>query len=230
VPLSHQLKTEQHGVAHTGDVTQESAPQVTWQGSLFDGQEPVGERLSFEALRRDALDDRSWLDIVPGWVPDHDALFERMRQIAPWHQRTRTMWDNEVVVPRLTASWPVGKAMPPEVVELVELLNERYHVVFDSCLINLYRDGNDAVAWHADTVRKVMRNPMVATVSLGARRSFLVRPAGGGAVVRRYAPGEGDLIVMGGAMQHDWHHTVPREKSASGARMSITLRHSRPGG
>lgn len=98
---------------------------------------------------------------------------------------------------------------------------------FDSCLVNLYRDGSDAVAWHADTVRKVMRDPLVATVSLGARRSFLLRPAEGGPVARRYAPGEGDLIVMGGACQHGWHHTVPREKSASGARMSITLRHSR---
>jgi alkylated DNA repair dioxygenase AlkB len=210
-------------------VTQDSAPRVSWQGSLFDGLEDGGQRLSFDALRRDALDERSWLDVVPGWVPDHGELFERLLEIAPWQQRTRTMWDNEVLEPRLVAAWRTGEQLPPEVSELVLPLSQRYAVDFDSCLINLYRDGSDAVAWHADTVRKVMRNPLVATVSLGARRSFLVRPAAGGAVVRRYAPGEGDLIVMGGAMQHDWHHTVPRERSASGARMSITLRHSRPG-
>ena len=99
---------------------------------------------------------------------------------------------------------------------------------FDSCLVNLYRDGSDAVAWHGDTVRKVLTNPLVATVSLGAARSFLLRPLGGGPVARRYAPGGGDLVVMGGACQHEWQHTVPRERSASGARMSITLRHSRP--
>ena len=201
---------------------------MAWQGSLFDGLEDAGQRLSFDALRRDPLDDRSWLDVVPGWVPDHGELFERLLEIAPWQQRTRTMWDNEVLEPRLVAAWRTGEPLPPEVTELVEPLSARYGVAFDSCLINLYRDGSDAVAWHADTVRKVMRDPLVATVSLGARRSFLVRPAAGGEVVRRYAPGEGDLIVMGGAMQHDWHHTVPREKSASGARMSITLRHSRP--
>lgn len=201
---------------------------MAWQGSLFDGQENVAERLSFAALRRDALDGRSWLDVVPAWVPDHDVLFERMLEIAPWQQRSRQMWDAEVLEPRLVAAWRTGEPLPPEVRELVEPLDERYGVRFDSCLVNLYRDGSDAVAWHADTVRKVMRDPLVATVSLGARRSFLVRPAEGGAVVRRYAAGEGDLIVMGGAMQHDWHHTVPREKSASGARMSITLRHSRP--
>ena len=201
---------------------------MAWQGSLFDGSEDSGERLSFDALRRDSLDDRSWLDVVPGWVPDHGELFERLLEIAPWQQRTREMWDKEVLEPRLVASWRTGEPLPPEITDLIDPLNARYGVDFDSCLINLYRDGDDAVAWHADTVRKVMRDPLVATVSLGARRSFLVRPAAGGPVTRRYAPGEGDLIVMGGAMQHDWHHTVPREKSASGARMSITLRHSRP--
>jgi alkylated DNA repair dioxygenase AlkB len=210
-------------------VTQQSRPRVSWQGSLFDGLEDGAERLSFAGLRRDVLDDRCWLDVVPSWVPDHDVLFERLLDIAPWQQRSRQMWDNEVLEPRLVAAWRTGEPLPPEVAELVAPLSERYGVELDSCLVNLYRDGSDAVAWHADTVRKTMRDPLVATVSLGARRSFLVRPAAGGPVTRRYAPGEGDLIVMGGAMQHDWHHTVPREKSACGARMSITLRHSRPG-
>ena len=205
-------------------------PRVTWQGSLFDEQDDGApeRRLSFDGLRRDALDDRSWLDVAPGWVPDHAALFDRLLEIAPWQQRTRTMWDDEVLEPRLVANWPTGAQLPAEVLELTAPLGERYAVDFDSCLVNLYSDGSDAVAWHADTVRKTMRDPLVATVSLGARRSFLLRPAAGGPVQRRYAPGEGDLIVMGGACQHDWHHTVPRERSASGARMSITLRHSRP--
>ncbi len=209
-------------------MTELRSPQVAWQGSLFDGSDDARERLSLDALRRDALDERSWLDVVPGWVPDHGELFERLLEIAPWQQRTREMWDKEVLEPRLVASWRTGEPLPQEISELITPLNARYGVHFDSCLINLYRDGDDAVAWHADTVRKVMRDPLVATVSLGARRSFLVRPAAGGPVTRRYAPGEGDLIVMGGAMQHDWHHAVPRERSASGARMSITLRHSRP--
>jgi alkylated DNA repair dioxygenase AlkB len=205
-------------------------PQVTWQGSLFDEQEDSApeRRLSFDALRRDPLDERSWLDVAPGWVPDHAALFDRLLEIAPWRQRTRRMWDDEVLEPRLVASWPTGAPLPPEVLELTAPLGERYGVDFDSCLVNLYRDGADAVAWHADTVRKVLRDPLVATVSLGARRSFLLRPAAGGPVQRRYAPGEGDLIVMGGACQHEWLHCVPRDARVSGARMSVTLRHSRP--
>jgi alkylated DNA repair dioxygenase AlkB len=212
-------------------VTRDGAPRVAWQGSLFDGLdtgEAPAERLSFAALRRDGLDERSWLDVVPGWVPDHAELFDWLLEHAPWRQRTRTMWDKQVLEPRLVAAWGTGEPLPAQVRELAEPLSQRYGVDFDSCLVNLYRDGGDAVAWHADTVRKVLRDPLVATVSLGARRSFLLRPAGGGPVARRYAPGEGDLLVMGGACQHDWHHTVPRETSASGARMSVTLRHSRP--
>ena len=82
-------------------------------------------------------------------------------------------------------------------------LSERYGVAIDSCLISLCRDGSDAVAWHADTVHKVLPDPLVFTMSLGARRSFLLRPAPGGAVVRRYVPGERHLIVMAGACQHE---------------------------
>jgi alkylated DNA repair dioxygenase AlkB len=46
-------------------------------------------------------------------------------------------------------------------------------------------------------------------------------------VLKEYAPGQGDLMVMGGAMQHDFEHAVPRDPRASGARMSVTMRHSR---
>ncbi len=200
--------------------------ELSWQGALFE-QEPAGGRLSFYGLRRDELDDRCWLDVVPGWVPDHEELFGWLREYAPWQQRTRVVWDREVLEPRLTAAWPTGSTLPGPVRELTDVLSSRYEVAFDSCLVNLYRDGTDAVAWHADTVRKVLRDPLVATVSLGARRSFLLRARDGGQV-RRYGPGGGDLLVMGGACQHDWVHTVPRERTASGARMSVTLRHSRP--
>jgi hypothetical protein len=118
--------------------------------------------------------------VAPGWVPDHGALFDRLLEIAPWQQRTRTMWDAEVLEPRLVANWPTGAQLPPEVLELTAPLGERYGVAFDSCLVNLYRDGSDAVAWHADTVRKTMRDPLVATVSLGrgGRSCCVPRPAG----------------------------------------------------
>jgi alkylated DNA repair dioxygenase AlkB len=225
---SSRWATGRVGAGRTLEGVSPPAPRVSWQESLFgDVPSPV-ERLSFAALRHDVLDERSWVDVVPGWVPDHADLFAWLLEHAPWRQRTRTMWDKEVLEPRLVAAWETRADLPPRVAELVAPLDRRYGVTFDSCLVNLYRDGSDAVAWHGDTVRKRLRDPLVATVSLGARRSFLLKPFGGGPVARRYRPGEGDLVVMGGACQHEWLHTVPREKNASGARMSITLRHSAP--
>lgn len=212
---------------------------MAWQDSLFAAEPPADRALSFTGLRRDQLDGSCWLDVVSGWVPDHAALFDWLLEHAPWRQRTRRMWDADVLEPRLVAAWETGAPLPEPVAELVRPLDQRYGVRFDSCLVNLYRDGQDAVAWHGDTVRKRMRDPLVATVSLGARRPFLLRPVAGGPVAggpeaggpvaRRYRPGEGDLLVMGGSCQHDWVHTVPRDPTASGARMSVTLRHSRPG-
>lgn len=198
---------------------------LAWQDSLFPG--PARPRLSFDGLRHEPLDGRSWIDLVEGWVPDHADLFGRLRVEAPWVQRTRTMWDHDVVEPRVVAVWPDVTQLPPYLEELRRCLSERYAVEIDSCLVNLYRDGNDAVAWHGDTVRKTMARPLVFTVSLGARRRFLLRRVGGGPVVRTYLPGEGDLLVMGGRTQHEWQHTVPRDRHVSGARMSVTFRHSR---
>jgi len=139
---------------------------LAWQDSLFHND--PGPRLSFHALRHEPLDARSWIDVVEGWVPDHDLLFDRLRREAPWLQRTRTMWDNEVLEPRLVAGWKDMAQLPPYLEELRSTLSTTYGVAIDSCLVNLYRDGNDAVAWHGDTVRKLMPSPLVFTVSLGA--------------------------------------------------------------
>ena len=103
-------------------------------------------------------------------------------------------------------------------------LVDRYGKKFDSVGANLYRDGRDSVAWHGDRIAREIHNPIVATVSLGGRRRFLLRPHGGGRS-HRFEPGKGDLLVMGGACQRTWQHTVPKVASA-GPRISITVRHS----
>ncbi len=194
---------------------------LAWQESLFP---PSGERLSFNGRTRHNLDARSWVDLVPGWVPDHAELFAEPERQAPWRQRTRRTWNAEVLEPRLVAMYDLS--LPASLEQLRAALSQRYGVVFDSCLVNLYRDGSDAVAWHGDTVRHVLRHPVVGTVSLGSRRRILVRPDRWRPDPAHMAPGEGDLMVMGGAMQHDYQHTVPRDARALGARMSVTMRHS----
>lgn len=199
---------------------------MAWQDSLF-GAEP--EALSVAAIHRIALDERSRLDVAPSWFPRHGELLEQLRDEAPWQQRERRMYDRSVLEPRLVAAWsgPELDRLPGCLQEARALLGERYGVVFDSVLINFYRDGGDGVAWHGDTVRKRLQRAVVVTIGLGERRRFLLRPGSSGAATRTLETGQGDLIVMGGRCQHEWQHTVPKTARA-GARMSVTMRHSTP--
>ncbi len=204
---------------------------LAWQESLFgDGEPPqAGGPLSFDGVRRQQLDDRSWLDLAPGWLPGHGELFDLLRTEALWQQRERRMYDRQVLEPRLVAAWAGDSLadLPPRLEEVRAAVSERYRVVFDSVLVNLYRDGRDGVAWHGDTVRKRLPSAVVVTVGLGERRRFLLRPGDSGPAALELTTGQGDLVVMGGRTQHDWQHTVPKAARA-GARMSVTMRHSQP--
>jgi alkylated DNA repair dioxygenase AlkB len=146
----------------------------------------------------------------------------------PWAQRERRMYDGVVAEPRLTAWWDLKgdrTGIPAVLLAVRDVLADRYAVDFDSVGCNLYRDGRDSVAWHGDTVRKTMAEPVVGIVSLGEPRPLLLRPTGGGRS-HRYVLGAGDLFVMGGTCQHTWQHSVPKVRSA-GPRLSVTFRHSR---
>jgi alkylated DNA repair dioxygenase AlkB len=201
---------------------------LTWQPSLLDGGPPSPD-VSYDGLRRIVLDERSWVDYCPGWLAGSDGVLEMLAATATWQQRTVTMWDHEVLEPRLTAGWSTDAGhAPPLLLDLCLLLSERYTIGFDRVWVNLYRDGRDSVAWHGDRHRHVMSRPMVATVSLGARRKFQLRRRGSSTISHTLRPGLGDLVVMGGECQNDWEHCVPKTATHVGARMSVTIRHSKP--
>jgi alkylated DNA repair dioxygenase AlkB len=82
----------------------------------------------------------------------------------------------------------------------------------------------DSVAWHSDTIARTLPRALVATVSLGAPRRFLMRPAEGGASLARNVGG-GDLLVMGGSAQRTWRHSVPKVSEA-GPRLAVMFRPS----
>ena len=197
-------------------------PSLALQTSLFGGAEPAVDT-SFATVVRHPLDERSWVDHAPGWLRGAEAIFAHLVATAPWDQRERRLYDKQLLEPRLTAVY--GDELPPTLQEICRALTAHYGVDFDSVLLNLYRDGRDSVAWHGDRIARTVRDPNVATITLGHRRRFLLRPKGGGRS-RPFDPGPGDLLVMGGASQTEWEHTVPKVASA-GPRISITVRHSR---
>jgi len=195
------------------------------QGSLFGLLDPgVDER--FVNAKRTALDETSWIEFASGWLQGADAVFDELLALLPLCQRTNiAMFDRLVDEPRLSAWWQGDRGTPepiPILGRIRSLLSERYHEEFDSIGFNLYRDGNDSVAWHGDRHRHAVTDPVVAIVSVGTPRPLRLRPCGGG-VSRSWKLGDGDLFVMGGACQHDWEHTVPKIRHAE-PRLSITFR------
>lgn len=171
-------------------------------------------------LPRRELADGAWLDIVPAWVLGADLLYEQVEKAAPWGSHRRVMWDNVVDEPRLsTRHW----ADPPATVrEMSANLSKRYGLRLPSVSANWYRDGQDSVAWHGDTAGRHCDTTVVAIVSLGSPRRFLVRRRGGGPSTRVVA-GHGDLLVMGGTCQRTYEHAIPKTANA-GPRISLMFR------
>lgn len=198
---------------------------MTLQGSLFDA-EPIGFDAAFAGLARIPLDERSWVDHAPGWLRGSDRLFQLVLASRRWGQRTRRIYERRVLEPRLTAPWHLdsGEPLEPAVLEEVRVaLSARYGVVFDSAGFNLYRDGRDSVAWHSDRIDREIAEPVIALLSLGEPRRFLLRPRGGGRSLP-FQLGRGDLLVAGGEANRGWEHAVPKVARA-GARISVAYRH-----
>jgi len=202
-------------------------PDLSWQPSLLASQEAASIDRSFAGLVRVRLDAESWVDHEPGWVSGSDLLFEEILQSREWQQRSRQMYDQRVSEPRLTAPWSAdsGRPLDPPILEEIRtILGERYGRAFDSVGFNLYRDGRDSVAWHGDRIAKEIVDPIVALVSLGEPRTFLLRPKVRGGASRAFVLGRGDLLVIGGKTQRTWEHSVPKVAQA-GPRISLAYRH-----
>ncbi|BDD81042.1 alkylated DNA repair protein [Tsukamurella pulmonis] len=191
------------------------------QDSLFDDAVPL-------APHRRELTDGAWLDVRAGWQPDADALFAALSRDVPWVEERRRMYERTLPVPRLLRHYDTGAPLPhPELARTRDRLTELYwdelREPFTSVGLCLYRDGGDSVAWHGDTIgRGATHDTIVAIVSLGATRPFLLRPQGGGASTK-LSIGHGDLLAMGGSAQRTWEHAVPKVPHA-GPRISIQFR------
>ncbi len=199
---------------------------LSWQSSLLDASEPRID-IDFATLVRRQLDAAAWVDHAPAWLEGPEAVFSDLLAGAPWEGRDRHMYGQVVAQPRLTAWWAATQGGEPflaVIEEMRSVLSARYGVEFDSVGLNLYRDGHDSVAWHGDRIARHVVDPLVAIVSLGQPRRFLLRPRQGGRS-HRFVPRSGDLLVMGGSCQRTWQHCVPKV-AAAGPRISVTFRHS----
>jgi alkylated DNA repair dioxygenase AlkB len=178
----------------------------------------------FTDFRLPGTDLRLWEQFIsPG---DSDHYFTVLRETAPWQQRTRKMYDKIVLDPRLTAWYggPNGLEWTSELLLIKALVEVECKIAFNRVLLNYYRDGNDSVAWHSDTLPVGGKHHAIASVTFGDTRVFKVRHKS------RKDPGidipltHGSFLLMGETMQDHYEHHVPKTARPVGPRINLTFR------
>jgi alkylated DNA repair dioxygenase AlkB len=193
---------------------------MPYQASLF--IEPPGCDTELRGLRRTDLGEGAWIDHLPEWVRGHEDVLEALWTSMRWQAHRRRMYDRDVDVPRLVATWPDDGPGHPLLPEMSAALSAHYRRPLPGVSLAAYRSGQDSVAFHGDRLGRARVDAIVAIVALGERRRFLLRPAAGGRS-RTLELGAGDLLVMGGTCQRTWQHAVPKTAHA-GLRISVQFR------
>lgn len=156
----------------------------------------------------------------------------------PWRSETVKMWDKVYVQPRLIAWYGdegasyvySGKRYDPlPWTPLLADLRGRVEAAtserYNSVLVNWYRDHRDSVAMHADDERELGSTPVIASLSLGETRTFVMRHKTDRSLKpKRFELPSGSLLVMKGATQRCWMHGVPKETRPCGSRVNLTFR------
>ena len=157
----------------------------------------------------------------------------------PWVQNKIKFYGKESLVPRLE-SWHGDEGMSytysgikmdakpwtKNLLMIKESIEPIAKTTFNSVLINYYRDGKDRVAWHSDDEKELGKNPVIASVSLGAERKFKLRHKNYKENQLQYEVflQNGSLLMMSGSTQHHWLHEIPRTAKPIGPRINLTFR------
>lgn len=177
------------------------------------------------------LDDASWVDVARGWLPDADAVYAEVLERSQWEQGRLWRYEKWVTEPRMSA-WGHTAYAHPALVDAERTLEKQYGVRFGGFALAYYRNGSDGQAFHRDRDMKWCENTVIAIVTLGAKRPWLLRPRSNRyahhldnhGATHDLAPGSGDLLVMGGACQLNWEHSVAKLRAPVGGRISAQWR------
>jgi alkylated DNA repair dioxygenase AlkB len=164
-------------------------------------------------------------------------LYSLLIENVSWRETTQKMYDKTVLTPRLTAwygdegkSYTLsntavnGSPWSPELLKLKQDIEERTGYTFNSVLLNLYRDGNDSVAWHRDKDSELGFRPVIASVSLGQIRNFDFRKVDDHSKKYSLPLPHGSLLIMKGDLQTHWEHRIAKSIKPMQPRINLTFR------
>lgn len=177
----------------------------------------------------------------PTWIApsEADQLFATLRGTIPWEIHRIKMFGRAIDSPRLSC-W-IGDPgtdykysgtrfaphpWPATLLPIRERLVRELGVPFNSVLVNLYRDGRDYMGWHSDDEPELGKEPVIASVSLGAERRFVFKRKSDG-LKHEIVLGHGSSVVMRARTQSDWKHSLPRAARCATPRINLTVRYLR---
>jgi alkylated DNA repair dioxygenase AlkB len=169
---------------------------------------------------------------------DDKQLLERLIRETNWRQDRITLWGKSYLQPRLLAWYgDAGTAYSYSGITLVPepwsglLLSIKSQVEalsgssFNSVLVNYYRDHRDSMGFHADDEPELGKNPVIASVSFGEERRFVLRHRHRKDVDKVVLPlPSSSLLLMAGETQKNWKHGIPKETRPRGPRVNLTFR------
>jgi len=156
-----------------------------------------------------------------------DTYYSKLLQSTPWAQRTRMMYDKLVPDPRLTAFYGGADGLPwtTDLLTIKQKVEAACGINFNRVLLNYYRDGNDSVAWHSDTLPADGKHHAIASVTFGDTRHFKVRHKSRKDIRQLDIPlTHGSFLLMGETMQYCYEHHVPKTSKKVGGRINLTFR------
>lgn len=180
----------------------------------------------------------AWIQYDAGFLDPQEAadLYDSLKNELDWESGEITLFGKTYATPRLEAFYAEnlqsygysGKKLhvrpfTPLLLELKTRIEQACSQTFNSVLANFYRDGQDSNGWHADNEKELGKNPVIASLSLGAVRRFDIRHETTREQLK-YQLQSGSLLIMGGEMQHYWKHQIAKTKQVAGGRINLTFR------
>ncbi|MGH1350539.1 MAG: alpha-ketoglutarate-dependent dioxygenase AlkB family protein [Methyloligellaceae bacterium] len=169
-------------------------------------------------------------------VAEADRYLEALLDKIDWKNDEAVIFGKRIVTRRkvgwygeqafeYTYSKTTKQALPwtSELLELKEMIEEKTGESFNSCLLNLYHDGSEGMGWHSDGEKDLKKDGAIGSLSFGAQRKFSFKHKGSKETVSVELE-HGSLLVMKGATQTHWLHSLPPTKKVSQPRVNLTFR------
>lgn len=184
--------------------------------------------------------DTAKLHFWPDFLTENqaDELFEELKTSNLWRQDKVKVFGKTYDQPRLcflAADRKVnytysGLTLPAvDFSKSLSLIKTRIEQIsstrFNSCLANLYRDGNDSNGWHSDDEKELGDEPVIASLSLGVTRNFDLKHKRNRLIKKRIELTHGSLLLMSGRTQKDFKHQIAKSKRIHEPRINLTFRY-----